>query len=128
MTALYDENSFYLLDRGEASRSLSGFSFERINDDGTFGNRFQGWVWQQQYLKVIQPNRCVSLKLIGAKFPYLDPVECDRRALSILNLPAEIVQIFWTVNATSSQFRVLWLDEEIGRCGISAGTCDFYVP
>jgi len=128
MTAYYDQNSFYLYDRAEASRSLSGFAFERVNDDGTFGNRFEGWVWQQQHLKVIQPNRCVSLKIIGAKVPYLDPVECDKRTLSILNLPAESDQIFWTVNDSSSEFRVLWLDEEIGRCSIQAGTCDFYVP
>jgi hypothetical protein len=39
--------------------------------------------------------------------------------------------IFWSSaygykNAT--QFRVLWVGEEIARCEIEAGICDLYVP
>ena len=127
MTAHYDQYSFYLHNKGEASRSVSGFSFEQVNRDGTTANRFQGWEWQK-YFDVIQPNRCVSLEVLGAKVPYLNPPECDKKMLSTLNLMENDTQIFWQSNAASQEFRVLWLGEEISRCDSKADTCDIYVP
>jgi len=127
MAAYYNQNSFYLHDKGEASRSVSGFTFERVSIDGTFPNRFEGWMWQK-YFDVIQPNRCISLEILGTTVPYLNPAECDKRTLSKLDLPDESNQIFWTPNETSREFRVLWLNVEIARCQIDAGICDFYVP
>jgi hypothetical protein len=35
---------------------------------------------------------------------------------------------FWIQKEGSTQFRVLWLDEEVARCEISAGTCEMYIP
>jgi len=127
MTAYYNQNSFYLHDKGEASRSLSGFVFERINIDGSYQNRFEGWEWQKNF-DVIQPNRCVSIEIFAAPNPYLNPVECDKKTLSTLELVEDSDQIFWTLDDSSDEFRVLWLDEEIARCSIEAGTCDFHVP
>jgi hypothetical protein len=127
MTVHYDQNSFYLYDRGEASRSLSGFVFERVNDDGTFTNHFEGWVWQK-HINVIQPNRCLRIEIFGVKVPYLNPLECDKKILSSLSLVEDDGQIFWTPNDSSREFRMLWLDEEIARCQIEDGICDIYVP
>jgi serine/threonine protein kinase len=127
MTAFYNNSSFYFLDRGTASRSASGFSFDRINTDGTFTNHFDGWEWEKFY-NVIQPGRCLSLELYPPPFPYLAPGECDRRVLSNLQISAGSPAVFWTPNESSLEFRVLWLDEEIARCNIEAGTCDFFVP
>lgn len=127
MTAFYNENSFYILDRGQASRSVAGFSFERINHDGTFQNYFDGWEWEK-FFRVIQPNRCISLELYPVQTPYLNPPECDKHILSNLQLSATGSAVFWTPNETSAEFRILWLDEEIARCRIEAGVCDFYVP
>jgi len=127
MKAYYDQNSFYLNDKGEVSRSVSGFVFEQVNIDGTFKNRFEGWEWQK-YFDVIQPNRCVSLEVLGAKVPYLNPPDCDRKMLSTLNLVENSNQIFWRTNDESHEFRVLWLGEEIARCDSKADTCDIYVP
>jgi serine/threonine protein kinase len=127
MTAFYNENSFYIFNRGKASRSESGFIFERINDDGTFQDRFAGWEWEK-YFMVIQSNRCMSLEIYQSKESYLRPVECENRTLSRLEPTMNSGKIFWTPNDTSHQFRILWQREEIARCEIEARTCDFYVP
>ncbi len=127
MTAFYNENSFYIFNKGKASRSESGFIFERINDDGTFQDRFFGWEWEK-YFMVIQQNRCMSLEIYQSQQPYLRPVECENRTLSKLEPTADSGKVFWTATDTSHQFRILWQVEEIARCEIEAGTCDFYVP
>jgi len=127
MKAYYDQNSFYLHDKGEVSRSVSGFVFEQVNIYGAFTNRFEGWEWQK-YFDVIQPNRCVSLEVLGAKVPYLNPPDCDRKLLSTLNLLENSNQIFWRTNDDNHEFRVLWLGEEIAWCDSKADTCDIYVP
>jgi hypothetical protein len=127
MTAFYNESSFYLLDRGKASRSAAGFTFERVNQDGSFQNLFDGWEWEK-FFKVIQPTRCLSLELDPAPAPYLVPAECKNRILSHVRLAPASSTVFWTPNENSLEFRIMWLDEEIARCNIEAETCDFHVP
>ncbi len=127
LTAYWSENSFYILDQGKAARSAAGFSFERINADGSFQNHFGGWEWEK-WFAAIQPKHCFSLELYPTNTSYLNPPNCDKRVLSNLRLPPQSAKIFWIATETSHQFRILWLDEEIARCEISAGTCDFYVP
>lgn len=127
LTAYWSDNSFYLFDQGKASRSGAGFSFERINADGSFQNHFGGWEWEK-WFAAIQPNHCFSLELYPTNTGYLDPVNCTKRVLSNLRLAPQSDKIFWTATDTSHAFRILWLDEEVARCEISAGACDFYVP
>jgi serine/threonine protein kinase len=128
MTAFYNESSFYLLDKGKASRSLSGFVFERVNNDETFQNRFEGWHWETFYVKAIQQNRCVSLEIDKSLISYLSPVECANKGLSRLKPAMDADELFWTRNDSSAEFRVLWLNQEIARCKIADGVCDFRVP
>jgi len=127
MTAFYNGNSFYILNRGKASRSESGFIFERINNDGTFQDQFVGWKWEK-YFMVIQSNRCMSLEIFQSEQPYLRPTECEDKTLSKLEPTSDSKELFWVPSNTSHQFRILWQNEEIARCEIEAGTCDFYVP
>ena len=127
ITAYYNESSFYLLDNGKGSRSVSGFTFERVNNDTTFQNHFDGWEWQKHF-DVIQPRHCLSLVIEGLPTPYLDLADCQKKILSNLGLAGTSDKLFWTSKNNSHEFRVLWLDEEVGRCEITAGTCDFYVP
>ena len=127
ITAFYNNSSFYLLDRGKASRSVSGFTFERVNKDGSFQNFFDGWEWER-FFKVIQPTRCLSLELDPAPAPYLAPAECKNRIISYVRLAPSGSTVFWTPNENSLEFRVSWLGEEVARCTIEAGTCDFYIP
>lgn len=129
MAAYYNDNSFYLLNNGQASRSASGFAFERINNDGVIQQRFEGWRWEEFIKNIaIHPDRCLSLELYLSPDPYLSPSECNNRTLSTLSLPMNSGNLFWTPDNSSDLFRILWLGEEIARCEIEAGTCDFYVP
>ena len=127
MTAYYNESSFYILNKGKGSRSVSGFVFERVNNDGAFQDHFGGWEWEKNF-RVIQPRRCVILEIDHSPIPYLNPIECEKKTLSNLGLALDSDKLFWTPSDNSLEFRVLWLNEEIARCEIKAGTCDFYVP
>lgn len=62
--------------------------------------------------------------------PYIDPLDCNGIYSSIIqpNKDEEPELFFWTLQEDSTQFRVLWLGEEAARCGISAGTCEIYIP
>jgi len=127
MTAYYNDTSFYILNKSNVSRSVSGFVFERIGNDGVTQQKFEGWHWEENFSN-IQPNRCVSLKIYKVPDPYLDPLECDKRTLSTLFPRMDSDELFWTSDDSGDSFRILWLGEEIVRCEIEAGTCDFFVP
>ncbi|GAB4504837.1 MAG: hypothetical protein Fur0043_18310 [Anaerolineales bacterium] len=126
-TLYYNDSSFYLLNRSRALRSVSGFRFERITDNGQFVNPFGGWKWQKYY-RTSLPDRCLRIEIYLSKIPYLLPAECQNRYLSTLQPLETDDDIFWTTREGSRQFRVLWMDEEIARCDIPAGQCDVYVP
>jgi hypothetical protein len=59
---------------------------------------------------------------------YMNPSVCKNRYLSRRSLTADSELIFWTPLAGSTQFRVLWQNTEVGRCEISAGFCEVFVP
>jgi serine/threonine protein kinase len=127
MRAYYNENSFFMIDKGNASRSVSGFVFERIDEDSVIQQRFAGWQWGK-YFDVIQPGRCVNLLIHQASNPYLQPSECRNRVLSTLVFRLNSNQLFWIPNYPGEFFRVLWLGEEVARCEVDAGVCEFYIP
>lgn len=126
-TLYYNDSSFYLHNRSKTLRSVSGFGFERITDDGQFVNYFGGWEWQKYYHTSL-PDRCLRIEIYLSKVPYLQPLECQNRYLSTLQPSESDESIFWTKQTGSHQFRVLWMGEEIARCEIQAGLCDVYVP
>lgn len=126
-TLFYNDSSFYLLNRSNISRSASGFGFERITDDGRFVNAFGGWKWQRYYKNSL-PKHCLRIEIYLSQIPYLQPEECQNRYLSTLQPLETDDDIFWTAQAGSRQFRVLWMGEEIARCDIPAGKCEVYVP
>lgn len=124
-TLIYDDNGLYLLNRSPAIRSVSGFSFERLDAQGQALETFPGWRWSQ-FSDNLPPERCVILEVYD-EFPYLDPPECARFT-SKLNPERASGLIFWTAQEDSRQFRVLWRGEEVARCQTGAGRCDFYTP
>ncbi|MFZ5820263.1 MAG: protein kinase domain-containing protein [Chloroflexota bacterium] len=126
-TVYYNDSSFYLHNRSKVIRSVSGFSFERVTEDGQFANHFGGWEWQQ-YFDTSQPERCLRIEIYLSRIPYLLPAECQNRYLSTLQPSEKRDTLFWTTQEGSRQFRVLWMNEEVARCEIQAGRCDFYIP
>jgi serine/threonine protein kinase len=122
----YDENSLYLHNLSNVTRSISGFTFERVDEQDKRLNFFGGWDWGVYFGK-ITPNRCMAIELYESP-PFLKPPECKEPYLSLLNPPRESSKTFWTSSENSSQFRVLWLGQEVARCPVGDGTCEFRVP
>ena len=123
---LYNDNSFFITNRSRVTRSISGFTFERLNDQGKAIGTFYGWEWERYYSK-LAPKRCMAI-YIASSPPYLEPVECGKTYISILTYERTDASLFWTAQENSHQFKVLWENAEVGRCDIGADTCEVYVP
>jgi serine/threonine protein kinase len=122
----YDENSFYLQNLSNVTRSISGFTFERLDDQGNVLNFFGGWDWGRYYSN-ITPNRCMAIELYLSP-PFLKPPECEEPYLSLINPSRDSANVFWTTQENSHEFRVSWQRDEITRCPIGAGICEFRIP
>ncbi len=59
---------------------------------------------------------------------HLSPSQCKNRYLVIHRPTADQSYIFWTQNNNSTVFRVLYKNQEIGRCFIANKECDVYLP
>jgi hypothetical protein len=70
----------------------------------------------------------VSLEIHASPDSYLRPPECENKILSPLAMHMESGELFWISEGANGFFRVLWVGNEIARCEIKAGVCDFYVP
>ena len=125
-TVYYNENSLYFRNQSNITRSISAFKFERLDDQGESLNVFGGWDWGLYYPN-ITPNRCMAIELYLSP-PFLRPEECVLPYLSKLGPARDDDRIFWTARENSHEFRVLWQDEEVGRCQIDAGVCEFFIP
>lgn len=128
----YNETSFFMLNRSYGYRSISGFTFQRLDQDGLPAEDiFQGYQWQTQDFDYLPRNFCVNITIYGDQEPpYLNPSECRIGLLTTIqprfDRPGEI--LFWTPKTDSYQFRVIWLEEEVARCDIAAGACEVYIP
>jgi tRNA A-37 threonylcarbamoyl transferase component Bud32 len=130
---VYNESSFYLINRSIVRRSLSGFAFQRLDTDGLpVEDFFQGYLWEKSNNKNLLPKYCVNIIVYGIKDPpYLPvPAECQFDLVSSLQPRLDNPQglIFWNAREDSNQFRVLWLTEEVARCRSEDGRCDFFLP
>jgi serine/threonine protein kinase len=88
----YDENSLYLQNLSNVTRSISGFTFERLDDQGNALNFFGGWDWGL-YFPNITPNRCMAIELYESP-PFLKPPECEEPYLSLINPPRNATKVF----------------------------------
>lgn len=126
MLMYFDASGFYLFNASSNNRSIAQFDFERLGADDVVLNTFQGWMWSELY-PTLHPNRCMRIEI--KKSPvYLRPAECNDRYLASFSYENDVPEIFWTNSPESTQFRVLWEDEEIGRCEIAAGVCEVFIP
>lgn len=131
-TLFYNETSFFMVNRSFAKRTLSGFSFERLDESGNpFKDKFEGYRWENNRTQHLPRNYCANITIYGDQDPdYLDPPECIYAIINTVqprfDRPEDL--LFWIPKTDSTQFRVLWVGEEVARCDISAGVCDFYIP
>ncbi|MCC7118043.1 MAG: protein kinase [Anaerolineales bacterium] len=128
----WNDTSFYMLNNYGDPRTFSVFTFERLDVNGQPTDKFIGYLWEQKgTLSYLPIGICASIKIYGDEDPpYLTPKQCGGYA-SVVQPRAEKDrnQIFWSQKDDgSTQFRVLYKKEEAGRCEISAGTCDVFIP
>jgi serine/threonine protein kinase len=131
LTLFWNETSFVMLNRSREARSLSGFTFERLDQNDQPTDTLPGFRLESRRFKYIPGKNCVSVKTYKDEAPpYLDPSDCLMLYSSIIQPDKEEEPeiFFWTEKEDTTQFRVLWLGEEIARCEISAGACEIYIP
>lgn len=126
----YDNNSLYLLNLSTDLVSISSVAFERLDSTGARLNRFDGWRWAQFY-PTSRPGGCMAIEILDSS--PLRPSECGGIYHSTRTPAREDAVVFWTSQAGSLQFRVLWRganrqDEEVARCEIPAQTCEVFLP
>ncbi|GAB4538043.1 MAG: hypothetical protein Fur002_00870 [Anaerolineales bacterium] len=128
----WNETSLHILNRSREPRSFSGFAFERLDLAGNPLGRFSGSLWNNAQFTYIPSKYCASIKIYGDEDPpYLDPSDCRGGYVAFAQPrldPEDKPLIFWNEREGSTQFRVLWVDEEVARCEISAGVCEIFTP
>lgn len=132
-TLFYNETSFFILNRSYERRSISGFTFQKLNGDGTLGvDIFEGHRWKTPLVDYLPRNFCANISIFGDEDPpYINPLECQQNGSiktvqTRFDRPEKI--LFWVPKGDSTQFLVTWLDEEVARCEIAAGICEVYIP
>jgi serine/threonine protein kinase len=121
----YNENSFYIHNLTDERIAFEPIAFERLDASGEPTNRFDGTEWAMLYT-LIWPKNCLKAE-IRDNYPYLSPSAClGYNATRTFKQNEKVV--FWTERQGSTQFRVLWDEEEIARCEIEEGICDIYLP
>lgn len=128
----WNDTSFHMLNNVGEPRSFAAFSFERLDANGQPTDTFKGYRWENGKFTYLPMGVCASIKIYGDEDPpYIDPIECKHAYASIVQPRKEQdrAMFFWNPkNDGSTQFRVLFAGEEVGRCEISAGTCEVYIP
>jgi eukaryotic-like serine/threonine-protein kinase len=128
----WNDTSFYMLNNVGEPRSFAAFVFERLDANGQPTDRFTGHRWENGNFTYIPQKLCAAIKIYGDEDPpYLSPIECHNGYAGIVQPRKEQDRalFFWNPkNDGSTQFRILFNKEEVGRCEISALTCEVYIP
>jgi serine/threonine protein kinase len=122
----YDNTGFYIKNLSSKDRSIFPLAFERLDKDGNASNRVEGWFWGNIYPK-FKAGYCLVLEISNFR-THLDPKECKNRELVYRSTVQGSDMTFWTKDDDYKEFRVLWDNEEVGRCKINKKTCDVYLP
>ena len=122
----YNPNSFYMYQESGYGSYIAPVAFERLDLSGRPLNRFDGDAWAE-YKATTLTGWCMRLEILNAG-PYLEPPVCVNRYMASRWPAADDPEIFWTPQEGSTVFRVIWGNEEVGRCLIVDGTCEVYLP
>jgi hypothetical protein len=128
----WNDTSFYMLNNYGEPRSFAAFVFERLDANDQPTDRFTGHRWENAKLTYIPKQLCTGIRIYGDEDPpYLSPIECRAGYAGIVQPRKEQDRalFFWNPKSDgSTQFRVIFNKEEVGRCEINAGTCEVYIP
>jgi hypothetical protein len=122
----YNEDSFYLHNPGDLRVQLAFLVFEAIDEAGRpLEYQFEGWRWARYY-QFLEPGGCVRLEQMqGVR--YIRPPVCEIYNSSVTPTEDD-PEIFWLPREGVAQFRAIWRQEEVGRCPVSSGFCEIYLP
>jgi hypothetical protein len=123
---IYNEDSLYVLNLSGDRVALQPFGFDRLDASGNPTNHFDGGRWAQFYPYVF-PQACARVIIGSPSVGYLEPPQCRQYNSEVWVERGRSLD-FWTPQEGSTQFRVLWNGQEIGRCEIAAGSCEVYLP
>ena len=122
----YDDYSFYILNLDDRFLEISSISFEGLNEIGqSAGYRFSGLNWASFY-EILESGRCNRIETTLAPI-YLRPGQCPGYNATITPIISD-EQVFWSSLNNISSFRVLWNEQEIGRCLVNDRICDIFLP
>jgi hypothetical protein len=128
----WNDTSFYMLNNVGEPRSFAAFIFERLDANNVPTDRFTGHRWENGNFTYIPQKLCAAIKIYGDEDPpYLSPIECHSGYAGIVQPRKEQDRalFFWNPkNDGSTQFRIMFNKEEVGRCEIGALTCEVYIP
>jgi serine/threonine protein kinase len=123
----YDAYGFYLYNASGVNNSIGVIAFERIDANGNVLNTFDGSEFSK-YERILSINRCMRIEIQNNPGGYLNPPICQNFYLVSRSFTADNPLVFWTPQADSTQFRVMWKNKEAGLCEIAAGFCEIFVP
>ena len=122
----WDENSFYAWNGSGSSIRVSPFRFEALDESGNpVPFSFDGGQWSV-FFGAVENNKCDRIE-IGRASGWLRPAQC-RGYNSTINPLADDPMVFWTGLGESTHFRILWHNQEVARCEITAETCHVLLP
>jgi len=124
----YDEHSFYLRNAEAESVSIGLISFESI--DSRTGQPapylFSGRLWSG-FFDELEEGNCVRIETVEGP-TWMRPQECAEYNATVTPANEASDLVFWLTRSNVSQFTVLWLGEEVGRCQTHLGVCQVYLP
>ena len=127
---IYNDTSFYVYNPATSSRATIAFTplkFEALDADGNpLAFSYSGSRWASVSANLTAQG-CGALEPVQLR-QFLRPSTCDVYNANRNNLQSS--EYFWRTVSGGVTFRVLWNDEEVGRCPVQAGSnrCDILIP
>lgn len=122
----YDQSSFYLFNAGNSSVELYRIQFESLNSQGFPVRTFEGSRWTTFY-NYVDAGNCALIGIFEETDNWLDPFSCTNYNARLTPLQSDEI-IFWISQQGEAEFRVLWDNQEIARCAMTAPSCDIHLP
>ncbi|MBP8000315.1 MAG: serine/threonine protein kinase [Chloroflexi bacterium] len=124
----YDETSFYLLNQARPSIMVGLLTFEAIdNRTGvSAAYLFSGRLWSD-FFDELEEGNCVRIETVEGP-RWMRPPECDDYNATVTPLNESSELVFWLSRSFVSEFRILWLGQEVGRCQTHVGVCQVFLP
>ena len=75
----------------------------------------------------LEEGNCVRIETVEGP-RWMRPPECDDYNATVIPLNESSELVFWLSRSFVSEFRILWLGQEVGRCQTHVGVCQVFLP